>query len=195
MSQRSSVEFLPPEIRAAVDDAIDAGASIDDITAKVQELGGECSRSAVGRYAKRRIDALQDQYEQDRFTEKYFPQLVARPDTDAGQLAREYLRTEVARAVAFLRKQLGEDGAIDERSLKNLAEAIQRTESAEKLSTDREMSIRREAREEALHEAKRGTLKAVDDAVADAEANIAQGRDPMDTFRRIQQEVYGIFDD
>ena len=50
---RSTVERLPASVREAVDAAIADGASIHGITALIRENGGKCSRSAVGRYAKR----------------------------------------------------------------------------------------------------------------------------------------------
>ena len=62
-SGRSSVERLPPAVREAVDAAIADGASVDALTALIREKGGTCSRSAVGRYAKRVRDLLHRRHE------------------------------------------------------------------------------------------------------------------------------------
>ena len=53
MSQRSSLERLPQEVLDAVDAAIAEGATNDEIVTLVGVHGGDCSRSAAGRYARR----------------------------------------------------------------------------------------------------------------------------------------------
>ncbi len=63
---RSSVDRLPDTLREAVDAAIADGATIDEITERIREGGGDCSRSAVGRYAKNMRDVIRQQQEADR---------------------------------------------------------------------------------------------------------------------------------
>ena len=68
---RSTVERLPASVREAVDAAIADGASIDEITALIRENGGKCSRSAVGRYAKRTRDQSRRRDEAVRLLESW----------------------------------------------------------------------------------------------------------------------------
>ena len=63
---RSSIKRLPSKLREAVDQAIADGATIDEITTRIRAEGEDCSRSAVGRYAKNVRDLIRQQQETDR---------------------------------------------------------------------------------------------------------------------------------
>ncbi len=52
MGRRSTLSRLPTALRAAVDDALREGSTIEEIVALLRTLGQSASRSAVGRYAK-----------------------------------------------------------------------------------------------------------------------------------------------
>ena len=152
MGGRSSIEILPPEIRDAVHAAIRDGATIDEIVARIRELGGAVSRSAVGRYAKQARDLVKRQRDADRIAEIWVRELGERPEGRTGRLTIETLRTLALHAAVDLGDRAG-DGGIDPDEIGTLALAIRRIESAGKLSTDRELAIRRETEREAADRA------------------------------------------
>ncbi len=90
---RSSVDRLPDTLREAVDAAIADGATIDEITARIREGGGDCSRSAVGRYSKDARELIRQQQETDRTIEAWVQELGARPEGGTGLFLIETLRT------------------------------------------------------------------------------------------------------
>ena len=184
MAARSSIDQLPAEIRDAVHEAIRDGAFIDDIVARIRELGGDASRSAVGRYVKKANDLVRRQRDADRVAEIWVRELGERPEGRTGRLAIETLRTLAMHAAVDLGDREGE---IDPEEIGTLALALRRIESAGKLSADRELAIRREAASQA-----RDT---VDRKLAEAEESVDRTADPRDVLRRIREDVYGIFDD
>ena len=150
MAGRSTVAKLPPEILEAAHEAIRAGASIDTITECIQDLGGTVSRSAVGRYTKRARDLVQRQREADRIAEIWVREIGEQPEGRTGRLAIETLRTIAMHAAI----ELGEDGVtVDPEAIGALALAMRRIEAAGKITTDRELAIRREAKREAAEAA------------------------------------------
>lgn len=52
MPRQSTIRRLPPEIRELIGQLLDQGRTLDEVLAKLHELGQEVSRSALGRYSK-----------------------------------------------------------------------------------------------------------------------------------------------
>ena len=132
---RSSVKRLPPELLKAVDQAIADGATIDEITARIREGGGTCSRSAVGRYAKEVRDLIRQQQESDRQIEAWVQALGERPEGQAGLILIESLRALALATMAALSNR--EEPASTE-ELARLSLALVRIESADKRRLERE---------------------------------------------------------
>ena len=132
---RSSVKRLPPELLKAVDQAIADGATIDQITARIREGGGTCSRSAVGRYAKEVRDLIRQQQESDRQIEAWVQALGERPEGQAGLVLIESLRSMALATMAHLNKR--EEPASTE-ELARLSLVLSRIESADKRRLERE---------------------------------------------------------
>ena len=131
---RSSVERLAPAVRDGVDTAIADGATTDEITARIRARGGDCSRSAVGRYAKRVRDLIRRQHEVDRIAREWARALGEHPD-DMGQLAIEVLRTQAVLAVAELDDRTA---TMAPEEIARLALALRRMEGADRLRIERE---------------------------------------------------------
>ena len=89
---RSTVKRLPAKIRDAVDAAVEDGATIDEITALIRERGGECSRSAVGRYVKVARDLVGEVREFGGFVEEWVRAREPGAEGRAGLVAIETLR-------------------------------------------------------------------------------------------------------
>ena len=105
---KSSVLRLAPDVREAVDRAIrEERATLDEIVAMVNELGGTVSRSAVGRYSHKARVRLEQFSEAREIAEVWVGRLEEDPAGDVGRLVTEMLRT-----VAF--QQVGAMGDSEE---------------------------------------------------------------------------------
>ena len=153
---RSSVDRLPDTLREAVDQAIADGATIDEITARIREGGEQCSRSAVGRYAKNMRDLIRQQQETDRAIKAWVQELGERPEGDTGLFLIETLRTMVLATMAALN---GRDEPASLEELGRLSLILRRIEGTDKLRRDRERAEKAE-REEKATKAEKAAEKA-----------------------------------
>ncbi|MDD9994064.1 MAG: DUF3486 family protein [Rhodospirillales bacterium] len=132
---RSSVERLPPPVREAVDAAIADGASIDELAALIRENGGDCSRSAVGRYAKRTRDLIRRRHEAGRIAETWRRTSENPTEERTGLVAIEGLWALALLSVADLS---GREEPVGTEELARLALVLRRLESSEKFRNERE---------------------------------------------------------
>ncbi len=135
MSRRSKVELLPPEIRAAVDAAIENGATIDAIAAVIRARGAACSRSSVGRYVRRRRAQLRRQREIDRAAKTWAAAIVESARDGTRPVALEAVGAAAAMTVATLDRDEEPVAPIE---IARLALALLRVEGAGKLLSERE---------------------------------------------------------
>ena len=125
MAGRSSVDALPPEVRAAVHAAIRDGATIDEIVAQVHTAGSTVSRSAVGRFTKRARELVKRQRQADKFAEIWVRELGERPEGKIGRLAGEMLRTvALGAAVELGERAETEAEGVDPKEIGALALAL-----------------------------------------------------------------------
>ena len=143
---RSSIKRLPAELREAVDQAIADGATIDEITARIRAEGEDCSRSAVGRYAKNMRDLIRQQQETDRTIKAWAQALGERPEGDVGRILIETLQSMVLDTMADLR---GRDEPVPMKELDRLSHILKRIEATEKLRKDRERAAEKAKAEKA----------------------------------------------
>lgn len=143
MARKSSIKQLDPRIREAVDAAIrEDRATIEDIVALIRSLGGEASRSAVGRY-KQAAEAQMARYREAQEVAKvWIGKLQTEPEGDVGRLLAEMLRT-----TAF--STLGDMDAASPQDLMFLGKALKDLASADKLTAERILKVRQEATKEA----------------------------------------------
>lgn len=143
MGRKSSITRMDPRIREAVDAAIREGrATIADIVALIREMGGQASMSGVGRY-KQQAEAQMARYrEAQEVAKTWIGKLQADPEGDVGRLLAEMLRT-----TAFV--TLGDLDAGSPQDVMFLAKALKDLASADKLTADRILLVRREAAKEA----------------------------------------------
>lgn len=152
MSPRSSIE-LDPRLKEAADEAIRRGGTIDEILEALQAVGGEVSRSAVGRYAYKTRATMAKVKETREIASVWADKLGSEPDGDMGQLVGQVLH-----AVAFWQaQQMADAGPGDEnagpRELMFLAGALKDIASAQKINADRILKIRKETAVKAAAEA------------------------------------------
>lgn len=143
MSRKSSIKQLDPRIREAVDAAIrEDRATIDQIVALITELGGDVSRSAVGRYKQRAENQMQKYREAQEVAKVWIGKLQADPEGDIGRLLAEMLRT-----VAF--QSIGDIEAATPMDMMLLAKALKDMAGADKLTAERILKVRQETIKEA----------------------------------------------
>lgn len=143
MSRKSSIKQLDPRIKAEVDAAIrEDRATIDDIVAIIHALGGDASRSAVGRYKQRAEEQMKRYREAQEVAKVWIGKLQTDPEGDVGRLLAEMLRTTAFQTIGDIDEATPQDIMFLGKALKDLA-------SADTLTANRIMVVRREAAKEA----------------------------------------------
>ena len=139
---RSTVAKLPPELREAVDKAIAEGATIDEITARIRAEGENCSRSAVGRYAKDARELIQKRQEADRVVKAWMQEFGDRPQ---GELALLFIEGLRAMAIDTMRHLAKREEPASSEDIARLSLALKRIESTEELRIQREQAAQQAA--------------------------------------------------
>ncbi len=174
MGRRSSVELLDKRLKDEVDRLVREGRTIDDIVEHLQGLGGDASRSSIGRYAKKARDKMERYREAQQVAAVWVQKITEDPTSDVGRLNAEMLKT-----VAY--QQLSEmgdgDAKVDPGDIMVLARAIKDLEIAGRHNLQRELEIRKAAVQAAAK--KVGT--------AGKKAGLS-----AEAIRQIEEEVLGI---
>ena len=143
MPRKSNITQLPVGVREAVDAAIREGrATIADIVAMIRTMGGEASKSAVGRYKQQAESQMQRYREAQEVARVWVGKLQTDPEGDVGRLLAEMLRT-----TAF--QTLGDLDAGTPQDVMFLAKALKDLASTDKLTAERILIVRREMAKEA----------------------------------------------
>jgi flavin-binding protein dodecin len=151
MGNKSSITQLPEPIREAVDRAIrENRATIDDITGMINEMGGDVSRSAVGRYVKNANDQMEKYKQAQAVATTWIGKIEENPEGDVGRLLSEMLRTVAFQTISTMGDS--EDGSAP-MDIMLLAKAMKDLAGADKLTVDKAYRIRQEARKQATEEA------------------------------------------
>ena len=132
-----SEEPLPAAIQDAVTAAIEDGASMDEIVARVRSRDGESSRSAEGRWAERMDGLVCLQREADRCAEEWERTRDPRAEGLSALIAIETLRTLALRTMAELGAR---EEPVAAEELGRLALALNRIERADRLRIEREQA-------------------------------------------------------
>ena len=147
MARKSSIARLDPRIREAADAAIrDGRATVDEIVALIASLGGQVSRSAVGRYKQAAEVQMARYREAQEIAKVWIGKLQTEPDGDVGRLLAEMLRT-----AAF--QSIGDLDSAQPRDLMFLAKALKDLAGADKLTAERILEVRRQAAADAADKA------------------------------------------
>lgn len=177
-SRKSSIDLLDPRIQEAVNQAIkDNRATIDEIVDMIKDMGGDASRSAVGRYVRNQNQQLAKYREAQEVAKVWVDKLGKEPDGDVGRLIIEMLRV-----ISF--QTMSQMDSAEPEQLMFLGHAIKNIAQADKLLVDREASVRKMV----AAQVEKVMAKAEQQAVSDG------GVLTLDAVKKIRQEVYGIFD-
>lgn len=155
MARKSAITRMDPRIRAAVDAAIrDGRATIADIVSLVNELGGQVSKSSVGRYRKS-VEATMVHYQQAQALAKTWAEQLPE-NGDVAQLTRQILSVLAFRAAG----DLGDGETVNGQEVSFLARAMKDIAAATKTDVEARQKIREavaaEAAEKATTAAKAG---------------------------------------
>ena len=143
MPRKSNITQLAPGVREAVDAAIREGrATIAEIVAMIRAMGGAASKSAVGRYKQQAESQMARYREAQEVAKVWIGKLQTEPDGDVGRLLAEMLRTTAFQTMGDLDAGTPQDVMFLAKALKDLA-------SADKLTAERILAVRREAAKEA----------------------------------------------
>ena len=146
MARKSSIESLPPDIQVAVNAALRQGWTIDDIVGHVRDMGGDVSRSAVGRY-KQRFEQIGRKMRETRDVAKvWIDKLGEEPDGDVARLLTELIRTIAFKTSMTLAE---DDDAVDPKHLAMLARSIKDLATADRATAELALKLRREIADEA----------------------------------------------
>lgn len=173
MGRKSNISRMDPHIRESVDSAIrDGRATIAEIVALVNSMGGVTSMTAMGRYKQQAESQMQRYREAQEVAKVWIGRLEADPEGDVGRLLPEMLRAVAFQSLA----NLGEDGEpVDSKEIALLARAIKDAAGATKTSVEVER-LRREMRA----------------ALAKVESAVEQSsRDPA-ALKKAIAEAYGL---
>ena len=165
---RSTVAKLPPDVREAVDKAIADGATIDEITARIREGGENCSRSAVGRYAKDTRELIQKRQEADRVVKAWMQEFGDRPQ---GELALVFIEGLRAMAIDTMRHLAKREEPASSEDIARLSLALKRIESTE----ERRIPARAGGREGGRHGEARAQAPRSESQAEASEAPLAGG--------------------
>ena len=174
---RSTIDALPPAILAAVHDAIERRETIDAIVARIRDMGGDASRSAVGRYTKGFAELAKHDM---RSVAEAFGREFGSADDLQGRMMIQLMTSLTTRVLMpHMTGEAEEDLSVLD--LSRLAKAVKDATSASKIDIEREAKIREE-------EARRARER----AAADAEtAGRAAGASEA-TLRAVRLGILGL---
>jgi len=178
MGSVSTLDRIPDELRKLFRRLVRDGHTIKEITDKLNELGAEVSKSAVGRKVKDVKEEIAEFVKAQEIASQWLTQIDERPDSDVGRLLPELLKMI---ALQTLRDMQSTVGGGDPKAKKPkpmdlmlLAKSIRDLEATTKASAERIEKVERAMVE-------RATKKVGE---VGAQAGISQA-----SIERIQQEL------
>lgn len=176
---RSTIDALPPVILAAVHDAIERRETIDAIVARIRDMGGDASRSAVGRYTKGFAELAKQQRDMRSVAEAFGREFGSADDLQGRMMIQLMTSLTTRVLMPHMTGEAEEDLSVLD--LSRLAKAVKDATSASKIDIEREAKIREE-------EARRARER----AAADAEtAGRAAGASEA-TLRAVRLGILGL---
>jgi hypothetical protein len=128
MGRRSSLHLVNAAMLDAINAQLDAGYSLDQVVTYVTGMGGEVSRSALGRHKLARDRTLNRLREAQTAAKDWLEVLKVEPGSDVGQLLAEMLKVL---AFKTLSEREDADAPSDPKDIMMLARALQSLASAD----------------------------------------------------------------
>jgi hypothetical protein len=175
MPRPSKIDKLEPELKQLIGELRTAGATIDEIMAKLRELKPDIdiSRSGLGVHIQD-LDKMVESMQQSRaVAEALVNRFGAEPDTRISRAAIEMLQS------AAMKLMLNRAADLDAEEVSQLAIAIRNLSTATKTDVEATAKIRREMAEKAA--------KVVEKAIGESGAP-----DKATLVQKVRQEIYGL---
>jgi len=151
VGRKSTVTMLEPDLRDAVDAAIREGrATLDEIVALVRGMGGEVSRSALGRYKITFEKGMETYKASQEMAKVWAKRLEEEPESDVARLAAQVLSGVALNTAQTL---INSDEAVPAGELHFLAKALDHLGRFSKNTTETILRIRRETAAQAAEAA------------------------------------------
>ena len=179
MPRTSKVRRLPPELREQLHAMLDAGHTLEEITAHLKALGADVSRSGLGRY-KQQVDARLR--ESRAMAEAVMERMGAQAATGKSGAALIEMLTTLT-SDYLLRRMDDPDAEIEVDELRALARTVKERAQAARATQDYDLKLREEARREAEEAMRKAVEKAAEESPAAA--------GPAELFARIQAVYRG----
>lgn len=173
MPRKSTVRRLPPELREQIGALLEQGRTLSEITAHLNQLGAEVSRSALGRY-KQHLDKVGEKLRRSReVAEALVAKLGNAPESKALRLNVEMMQGAILDLLIKLNEEgEGDDAAkaitLDPQGAMLLGKALDHLSRASKADAElvgkireqAEAAARKAAAETAVTAARKGGLSA-----------------------------------
>ena len=141
MGKRSSIQALDPRVQEAVNAAVRAGKTIDEIVTLIVGEGAEASRSAVGRYVKSAREQMRDYtYAQD-MAKLWVERMGSEPEGDVARLMPHMLRTLAFQTMSQMQPDEEKGKTAKPMDLMLLGKAIEHINKAEKTNIEKESKL------------------------------------------------------
>lgn len=177
MGRTGKVRRLPPELREQLHAMLDAGHTLDEITAHLKSLGADVSRSGLGRY-KQQVDKVAQRLRESRnMADAIMDRMGAQTATGKSGAALIEMLTTLT-SDYLLRRLDDPDAEVEVNELRALARAVKERAQAARATQDYDVKLREAARREAEEDLK----KAVDAAAREGGPKAT----PEEIFRRVQ---------
>ena len=177
MGRTGKIRRLPPELREQLHAMLDAGHTLDEITAHLKSLGADVSRSGLGRY-KQQVDKVAQRLRESRnMADAIMDRMGAQAATGKSGAALIEMLTTLT-SDYLLRRLDAPDAEVEVNELRALARAVKERAQAARATQDYDVKLREAARREAEEDLK----KAVDAAAREGGPKAT----PEEIFRRVQ---------
>lgn len=181
--QPSSIDKLEPELKEVLADLRRKGVTVSKIHEALVALGGDVSRSAVGRYVKSMAEVAEEMRKAEGMARFLVEEFGEETDERIGRANMRIMQGGILQLLT--ERPVGEDGApvqLDAGEAKELSLALQRLISAQRMDAERALKLKAEAKKEAQEAA----AKAVDKVAKTA------GGMTRETIDAIKAEILGL---
>lgn len=183
MARASTIKRLPPEIRELIDRLRENGVTIDEIKAKLHELGRPVSRSALGRYVKE-IDEIGRELRRGREIAKALLGELGEGESQQARLNIELMHAQTSKFL--LAKLRGEGITLTAKEAHDYAKSLDHLARARRAEADYALRLRKEIEAE-----QQKKLAALEQEAAKGSGGSGKRLD-LATLKRIREEIYGI---
>ena len=182
MPRQGKVRRLPEVLRAQLHAMLDAGHTLDEISAHLQALGADVSRTGIWRY-KQQVDKVAARLRESRaMADAIMERMGAEAATGRSGDALIQMLTTLT-SDYMLRRLDDPDAEVEIDELRSLARAVKERAQAARATQDYMVKVREDARQEEERRMRAALEKAAQEA---GSAEAPQDMSPAAVFERIQ---------